>query len=440
MPALANQPPKGANDWWPPEFAIRQYIFDTWRRVNRQFGYQEYLTPLLETADIYRAKSGEDVGGKELILITDRAGRELAIRPEMTPSVTRMVSRFYKQAAKPLHLFSIANFWRNERPQRGRNREFWQLNSDIFGTTTLNADLEILQLALELMLAFNPPPGSFTLFLNHRHLIDAVLEIAQIPTGKRVPVVRLLDKFAKLPQSAFETALAELGLPPASIQSLITFIQTDNPAQLAAAFPALTESTGYQETMTLCQQLEELGYGEWMTFHPGTIRGFDYYDGMVFEVFDNHPQNNRSMFGGGRYNGLASLFGAEDIPAVGFAPGDETMRLFLESWALIPAELGRSTAVYLPLLDANLWMQSSRLAQTLRRADIAVEQGLEAQNLRQALGYANRQQFPFVLLLSSEEIDRQVVGLKEMATGKQTEVATGAIISVLKQKLGKNHD
>ncbi|HXW00588.1 MAG TPA: ATP phosphoribosyltransferase regulatory subunit, partial [Anaerolineae bacterium] len=162
---LSNQPVKGASDWLPEEFAVRRYIFDTWRKINQQFGYEEYLTPIFESAEIYRAKSGEDIGGKELMVITDPAGRELAIRPEMTPSVTRMVTKFYRQAPKPLRLFSIANFWRNEKPQRGRNREFWQLNTDIFGSKAMAADLEILQLALQIMLAFNPPKGSFTLYL-----------------------------------------------------------------------------------------------------------------------------------------------------------------------------------------------------------------------------------------------------------------------------------
>lgn len=148
---LTNNPIKGTSDWLPEEFAVRQYIFETWRKINRQFSYDEYLTPLLESADIYRAKSGEDVGGKELMVITDRAGRELAIRPEMTPSVTRMVSRFYKQATKPLRLFSIANFWRNENPQRGRNREFWQLNSDIFGSESVNADAEYQRRVLDFL-------------------------------------------------------------------------------------------------------------------------------------------------------------------------------------------------------------------------------------------------------------------------------------------------
>lgn len=154
---------------------IRKYIFDTRRDVCIRFGYEEYLAPLVEDADIYRAKSGEDVGGAELTLINDRGGRDIAVRPEMTPSVTRMVTRRYTQLPKPVRYFSIANFYRNEKPQRGRNREFRQLNVDMFGSTSLYADIEILQLAVEVMLAFNPPEHSFQVFVNNRQLINDFL-------------------------------------------------------------------------------------------------------------------------------------------------------------------------------------------------------------------------------------------------------------------------
>ncbi|MCP4423832.1 MAG: histidine--tRNA ligase family protein [Chloroflexi bacterium] len=377
------------------------------------------------------------MGGKELAVLTDRAGRELAIRPEMTPSVTRMVSRIYKQESKPLRLFSIANFWRNERPQRGRNREFWQLNTDIFGATALNADLEILQIALELMLAFNPPPGSFTLYLNHRRLIDAVLaNVAQVPPKLRLPTSRLLDKFAKLPRPVFEERLIDIGLPAEAIRSLTTFMKIEDATQLAAAFPEIVDTDGYREMMQLTQQLTGLGYADWIAFRPSVIRGLDYYDGMVFEMFDHHPRNNRSLFGGGRYNGLASLFGAADIPAVGIAPGDETMRLFLESWKLIPDDLARGTAVYLPLLDANLIVPVNQLAQDLRRAGIPVEQGLTAQNFKQALSYAHKKRFSFTVVLGSDEFSQNMVSLKAMQTGDQKQLSLTAAIEALKQELG----
>lgn len=431
---LSNHPPKGTSDWLPQEFAIRQHIFETWRRVNREFGYQEYLTPILETADIYRAKSGADVGGKELMTMIDRAGRELAIRPEMTPSVTRMVSRFYRQASKPLRLFSIANFWRNERPQRGRNREFWQLNSDIFGSNSINADIETLQLALHLMLSFNPPPGAFTLHLSHRHLIDTILiDIADVPDEVHIPTVRLLDKFQKLRLDAFHHSLKELGLGQESIDHLTRFMQSQNAGQLLAAFPQLAEAAGYREITHIFTTLKAVGYGDWIAFNPGLIRGFDYYDGMVFEIFDNHPDNNRSMFGGGRYNGLANIFGSEDIPAIGFAIGDETTRLFLKSWELVPDYLMENRAIFLPLLDAALANVATKLVVDLREAALPVEQGLETQSFRQALKYANKKRFPYVIILGSNEVSQGLVGLKNMQTGEQESLTKEALIDRLRQ-------
>jgi histidyl-tRNA synthetase len=431
---LSNNPIRGTSDWLPPEFAVRQYIFDTWRRVNRQFGYEEYLTPIFELADIYRAKSGEDVGGKELLVITDQAGRELAMRPEMTPSVTRMVTRFYRQAAKPLRLFSIANFWRNEKPQRGRNREFWQLNSDIFGSESVNADLEIVQLSLELMLAFQPPQGAFTLHLNHRQLIDTMLsDIAAVPDALHLATVRWLDKFEKLRLDTFERGLTDLGLGRETVSRLVKFMQTPGAEQLVGHFSELKTNPGYRQILSALTTLKELGYGDWIIFKPSLIRGFDYYDGMVFEVFDNHPDNNRAMFGGGRYNGLASLFGSQDIPAVGIAPGDETTRLFLQSWGLVPEHLTQTQSLYLPLLDAQLTQATNRLAGDLRGAAFNVEQGLETQTMRQALSYANKKGFRYVLLLGPDEASQGLVSLKNMQTGEQVSLTKTALIEHLKQ-------
>jgi histidyl-tRNA synthetase len=429
---LSNNPPKGTADWWLPEFNKRQYIFNTWRRVNQQFGYEEYLTPLLESADIYRAKSGEDVGGKELMTMVDRAGRELAIRPEMTPSVTRMVSRFYKQAPKPLRLFSIANFWRNERPQRGRNREFWQLNTDIFGSTSIHTDVEILQVALALMLAFNPPANSFVLQLNHRKLIDAIIsDIAKVPPELVTQTARLLDKFQKLPLDKFESTLSDIGLTQPTIMALITFMECRDENQLVALFPTLLHNDGYQELKTIMGLLQEAGYADWIIFNPAIIRGFDYYDGMVFEMFDNHPENNRALFGGGRYNGLASLFGSENIPGVGFAPGDETTKLFLESWNLFPKDLDAIKRLYFPLLDESLAGRVNQVGRTLRDAGFEVEQGLSVQNMKQSLKYANNKGMPTVLIFGEDEAANKMMTMKQMNTGDQISVHLNDLVSTL---------
>ena len=432
---LSNKPVKGTRDWLPAEFAVRHYIFETWRKINRQFGYEEYLTPMIESADIYRAKSGEEVGGKDLLIVTDRAGRELAFRPEMTPSVTRMVSGLYKQTPKPLRLFSIGNFWRNERPQRGRNREFWQLNSDIFGSESINADLEILQLALEIMLAFKPPKGSFTLYLNHRHIIDALLtDIAHIPDNLCVQVARLLDKYDKLSRDTFQESLSDLNLEKQAIELLTQFMEIKNADQLIGHFQELEHNPGYRQIIHIENMLRQLGYGDWIAFKPGIIRGFDYYDGMVFEIFDQHPDNNRAMFGGGRYNGLAGIFGKQNIPAIGFAPGDETTKIFLQSWNLLPDYPGDKQIYYLPLLAENLNSHVLKLATKLRDAKLAVEQGLDVQSLKQALGYANRKKHPFVIILGPDEADRNMVNLKNLQTGDQATLSEASLIQELKSK------
>ncbi|MFA5024624.1 MAG: ATP phosphoribosyltransferase regulatory subunit, partial [Patescibacteria group bacterium] len=232
---LSNQEPKGTADWLPEEFLIRKYIFDSWRKICLRYGFEEYLTPLVESADIYRAKSGEDIGGKELVTFNDLGGRELSIRPEMTPSVMRMVTKVYGSSPKPLKYFSIANFMRNEKPQRGRNREFWQLNCDIFGSDELSADVEILQLSLDLMLEFDPPQDSFVLALNNRRLIDAVLELsgaAKLKEAEKLTVVRTLDKWAKLSREDIKMRLEQSGLKVASIMILEKFMASQSLEEL----------------------------------------------------------------------------------------------------------------------------------------------------------------------------------------------------------------
>ncbi len=422
---LTSQPPKGTYDWFPEEFRIRKYIFDTWRQVCTSFGYEEYLTPVFESAEIYRAKSGEDIGGKELMVFTDKAGRELAIRPEMTPSVTRMVSRIYEGASKPLRLFSIANFVRNEKPQRGRNREFWQLNLDIFGSRLLQSDVEIAQMCAEIMLAFDAPRESFTIFLNNRKLIEFILnQVAQVSAEQKVAVVRILDKSAKLSADEFNSRLVEVGLNAEQIGNLSKFINAGSGADLIAALPEVAADEGYQETMVIIEHLDKLGYEGIFNFRPNVIRGFDYYDGMVLEVFDKHPDNQRALFGGGRYNGLGKLFGVAELPAVGVAPGDETLRLFLESWNLLGKVREQQVErYYAPMLDINSAGALQKLARRLRQEGKVVELGLELQKFNKAFDYANRKHFDYVVILGDQELTQNVYKLKNMTTGEQQDLA-----------------
>jgi histidyl-tRNA synthetase len=421
--ALSNQPPKGTADWFPEEFQIRKYIFDTWRRVCVAYGYQEYLTPLVESAEIYRAKSGDDIGGKELMSFVDQAGRELSIRPEMTPSVTRLVSQIYDSAPKPIRYFSIANFMRNEKPQRSRNREFWQLNVDIFGNKSETAELEMLQMALDIVLSFRPPQYAFILCLNHRQLIDAAVAVISPEPSRNKAIIGLMDKWQKMSWMDFSAALTELGVDESGLDKLQSFLSARSIKELVEAWPELADNEGLIAIKKVMVDLELLGYGEYLEFKPSIIRGFDYYDGLVFEMFDNHPDNKRAMFGGGRYNGLAGIFGAKSFPAVGFAPGDETTKLFLESWGLLEQikQEVKADKYYLPLLANNLKLKTMRLAQSLRQSGKVVEVGLEEQKLGKALEYANKSGAEKMVIFGQYEDEMGLYKIKEMRGGAEQE-------------------
>ncbi len=416
---ISNQEIKGSKDWFPEEFSIRNYIFSKWREVCLSYGFLEYLSPLLENADIYRAKSGEDIAGKELMVFVDQGGRELAIRPEMTPSVVRMVSKIYPTSPKPLKLFSIANFVRNEKPQRGRNREFWQLNCDIFGSDSPLSDLEILQMSIDLVLAFNPPKDSFILKINHRDLIESLFDIIDIKKTQRIPLVRLLDKKNKLKANDFTSSLEDLGLKNNQIDKIIKFISAQDLDDLNDKLPEVASSPAGLFMKNIINKLAETSYDKYVIFSPDVIRGFDYYDGLVFEIFDKHPDNNRAMFGGGRYNGLASVFGVNDFPAIGFAPGDETFKLFLEAWGLLPKiELKKDTYL-LPLLDSNLESEAISLAKKLRVKGEKVELGLEIIKISRALEYASKNGIARVIILGEEELKKGEYKVKDMVSGEE---------------------
>ncbi|MFC1621797.1 histidine--tRNA ligase [Patescibacteria group bacterium] len=397
---LTTQPYKGTSDWLPDEFLMQKYIFDTWRKVCLKFGYKEYLTPLLDPANLYKAKSGEVA--EELFTLEDRAGRNLALRPEMTPSVTRMVASIYKETSKPIRLFSIAPFYRNEAPQKGRTREFWQLNADIFGEDSLEADLEVLSLAVEIMLAFDAPKNSFKLYFNSRNLVESLFSKLQIQDNK-LEVARAMDKFDKIGTKETKSLLEKQNLDAAQIEGLINYLNGD------------ISNLDNGEIKYFVTELKKLGYADYVEFKPSIIRGFDYYDGMIFEVFDLNSDNNRSLFGGGRYNGLSEIFGIENFPATGFAPGNVTTKLFLENWNLIPKDLEVPT-YYLPTLTAQNIL---KIANELRGVGMNVQTELKQTSISDALRKANTLGLKKVIILGKEELANNAITVKDLETGDQ---------------------
>ncbi len=416
---ISNQELKGFKDWYPEEMLLRSYIFSKWREVCLSYGFSEYLGPLLENANIYRAKSGEDIGGKELMVFVDQGSRELAIRPEMTPSVVRMVSKIYQSSVKPLKLFSIANFIRNEKPQRGRNREFWQLNCDVFGDKNNFSDLEILQMSIDIMLAFNPPKDSFILKINHRELIDYIFSWAKLNKDQSLLCMRLMDKYNKIAKKDFINKLKEISLKDNQIEIILKYINSNSLKSLTENIPGIEKSQSFEFLSEIFDNLNSLGYGQYIEFSPDIIRGFDYYDALVFELFDKHPDNNRAMFGGGRYNGLANIFGSESFPAIGFAPGDETFKLFLESWKILPKFNIKKDFYFFPILDESLKKESLILANKLRKEGKKVELSFNVQKISKSLDYANKNGFSYVVIFAEEEFKNKQYKIKDMLSGEE---------------------
>ena len=310
---------------------------------------------------------------------------------------------------------------RNEKPQRGRNREFWQLNCDIFGSAVLSSDLEILQLALDIMLEFDPPQDSFSLMISSRELIDGVLELAgakNLSSENKLLVVRTLDKWQKLKGEDTKARLKDAGLDIKAVKVIETFMSSKNIETLAIALPALKNNSGLLKIVKIMDDLADLGYGDFIEFNPTVIRGFDYYDGIIFEVFDKNPENNRAMFGGGRYNGLAEIFGVTNFPAIGFAPGDETTRLFLESWGMIDKIIAEQPIkYYLPILDESLIKETAHLAKILRVRGFNIITGLEEQKIGKALEFANKKKTVKVIIFGSEENQKRIYKIKDMNGG-----------------------
>ncbi len=431
---LSTQPAKWTQDRYPQEFQIRKYIFDSWRKVCLKFWYQEYLWPLVENAEIRKAKSGEDVWWSELTMITNREWKisELALRPEMTPTVTRMVAKNYAQLAKPIRYFSIANFYRNERPQRGRNREFRQLNVDMFGSDSIYADVEILTLAISLMLEFNPPKWSWKLNINNRFIIDSILSEIWLSGDIKQETVRLMDKREKLPQEAISEILLEKWLNQNQVNMLVEYMNSSTIQDLIKKFPSIQDSKWIQQTNFIIQSLNNLWYSEYLEFKPSLIRWFDYYDGVVFEIFDTHPDNKRALFGGWRYNWLSKIFIKDDIPAIWFAPGDETTKLFLESRWLIDPILNKTQIekIYIPVLEDSLQDEVFKLAMNFRNYWKNVITGLETQKMIKAIQYADKQDYKFIVIFGEEEKEKWIYKVKNLKSWKEKEFKLNEDFSV----------
>jgi histidyl-tRNA synthetase len=438
---ISTNPYKGTKDFYPNDQLVQNYIFDKWKEVALSHGFQEYQTPIIEPSEIYEAKSGEDVGNKELFTFTDLGDRKLCLRPEMTPSVTRIVAGKYKELPKPIKYFSIGSFYRNERPQKGRNREFWQINADIFGDSTIYSDLETITLALDIMKSFGAPKNSFKIYINHRALIDGFLNELDVQSESKVQIIRIIDKFEKLSPALFKIELEKI-VDSSQAEKIEKFLSL-NSNELENIFPNLKNNSGFKDLAELVKLLKSLNLDSNISFKPSLVRGFDYYDGLVFEVFDNNPDNIRSLFGGGRYNGLANIFGQNNFPAIGFAVGNETFRIFLENWNLIPSSKEILDKVQVGIFaiknHENLEENKILLEQVFITSNeirtlipnIYLDTIIEPKSTSAGLDYISNKNYDYALILGSDEIKDKKITLKDMQLGKQQSLTLHQLIEYL---------
>lgn len=435
MSTLSAQPYKGTRDYYPEDKRVQNYIFNTWRKVVELHGYEEYGAPMLEPLEVYTAKSGQELAGEQTYTFTDRGDRVVAIRPEMTPSISRMVAARRQELGYPARLYSIANFMRYERPQRGREREFWQLNTDIFGVEGALAEAEIITLAAEIMRAFGAKESMYTIKINNRNLINFMLaQYLDLDGVQSQLMMKLLDRKDKITKEDFEyqateifgAAFADQG--KRNLQKLLAARSiTDMPIEVR-------ESTAAAEVQLLFDLLARAGVAN-AVFDASLMRGLDYYTGTVFEVFDTNPENNRSLFGGGRYDGLVGLFGAEPIATVGMAPGLTTTELFLRSHNLLP-ELTSTTEVGIVVID-NTYEGALRFANQLRSEGVKVEVDITGRKIDKQIKAVIKKNIPFIVFVGENELEKELYPFKDTVTTDEEVLSVERIVSKVKDRRRK---
>lgn len=429
--ALSTQPYKGARDFYPEDKRLQKYMFKTLRTVAERYGYEEYDAPILEPLEIYLAKSGEEIVNEQTYVFEDRGGRKVVIRPEMTPTVSRMVAGKRQNLVYPVRWYSIPNLWRYERPQRGRLREHWQLNVDIFGVADSSAEIEIISLVDDVFKTYGADREMYQIKLNDRQLVNYILhDYLKLDAQSSHDVSKLIDRMNKLERSAFLSQLDEIlssnHKQAGAAEKLLQILDAKSIADLP---PVLKESGKLELLETTLSALRTAGISN-VVYDPTLMRGFDYYTGIVFEVFDTDPENNRAMLGGGRYDGLVGIFGVDPVPTVGFGWGDVTLTQFLISHNLVP-DLKPETDLAI-VSTGDVQLEVAAIAAKLRKKGLNVSVDLSGKKLGDQLKNAEKRGLDWVLVIGENELQSGELTLKYLPEHREQKIALDDIAGVIK--------
>jgi len=398
---------KGTRDFYPPQMAFRNWLYATVRQVSESFGYQEWEAPMLESLDLYAAKSGEELVKKQSYVFTDRGGDEITLRPELTPSLARLVAQKQGELVFPLRWWSWGPFWRYEKMQKGRAREVFQWNVDMLGVNSPEADAELIAVAATFLRTVGLTPQQARIFVNSRRLMEAEFDALGIAPERRMEVSGLVDKRDKMTPQAWEAYASELGLSRAQWNGLLTLLADGERWKQS------------EELRRLFAALEALGVQEYVQFDAGVVRGLLYYTGTVFEAFDLTGGVRRAILGGGRYDNLLADVGGEPLAGVGFAMGDVVIGILLQEAGLVPSLPTMPASVLVTVFDKHFWLASLALASELRRAGLNVVCYPEPARLPRQFKFADRMGIRFVLVLGPDEAANGAVTLKDLMQGSQ---------------------
>ncbi|MFN3603708.1 MAG: histidine--tRNA ligase [Leptonema sp. (in: bacteria)] len=408
----------GTRDFYPNEMEFRNWMFEKQKEICLRYGYKEYSSPLLEFTDLYRTKSSEEIVNEQLYTFIDRGNREVSIRPEMTPTLARMIAKKDSTYIVPIRWFSISNFMRYERPGKGRLREFYQLNVDLIGIDNVYADCEILSIAMDILKAYGAKEEDFVIRYSHKELLNLWMNLSDKEKIRQIG--RILDKKDKITESEFTRDLEKI-CSPKEIDKIYKFLNlkiNNNHSEMPQENKKEIEEILFRlkETVELLGSVHKTDF---VYFEPSIVRGFDYYTGIIFEIYDINKENKRALFGGGRYNNLIGQFSKENLPAIGFGLGDVTLEEFLKNHNLILNEK-KTKGFYFTFLDEKYFNEYLKISNFLRQKNISVEVSLERQKkFGKELEIAEKKGYRYVLILGEDEWKENKIKIKDLLKGEQ---------------------
>ena len=411
------KPPRGTRDFYPDEMRVRNWLFDHFKAAAKSFGFEEYDAPILETEELYTRKQGEEIT-QQLYNFEDKGERKVTLRPEMTPSLARMVLAKANTLPMPLKWYSIPQCWRYERMQRGRLREHYQWNMDIWGSNGAEAEVELLCAIVNFFERIGINSTQVGIRVNNRKLLQHVLESAGINEEQFTPVCIIIDKMDKIPQEAIEEQLRSLGLTSENIELIQSTLSLKDLKSINETLD--NENPALNELNQLWELAENYGITEWIEFDASVVRGLSYYTGTVFEAFDKGG-TLRAICGGGRYDSLLSTFGGSDIPACGFGFGDVVIMELLSDLDLIP-ELPSGVDDIVFAMNEELRGAAMQVANKLRKNGRSVDLILEERKMKWVFKHAERSKAKTLVMITPNEWEQGKVRIKNLENKTEIDV------------------